>query len=265
MADAQLSPPSYVKYAFTDQHNLVLLFGAACFSAAFASPLPLLVGAALELSWLLVGPRLPPFRDWVDARRSTQYLARAESAIQRALSNLSEEEATRFVALSQGAAQLSSAAQAHQGIPAREVQLSQHGLLELRRTFLDYQFLAQRVVSLLDGRPTAEVEQEVARLQEEYSAERELTARMTIRQTLGAAQKRLEQQQELRAINATIGQRLEMLEKVVPYLKGRLTDPAFTQLNQELESSLTEVGSAETLDLAVDRTFDSAPAVPPAS
>ena len=88
MADIQLSPPSYLKFAFKDQHNLVLLLGAASFSLAFASPLPVLVGAGGEALWLLVGPRLPAFRGWVDAQLSTQYLARAETAIQGALREL---------------------------------------------------------------------------------------------------------------------------------------------------------------------------------
>jgi len=37
MAEIELPPPEYVKYAFADQHNLLFLLGSACFSAAFAS------------------------------------------------------------------------------------------------------------------------------------------------------------------------------------------------------------------------------------
>ncbi len=260
MADTELSPPRYVKYAFTDQHNLVLMFGAVCFSAAFASPLPLLVGATGELLWLLIGPRLPPFRDWVDARLSAQYLARAETAIHGALGELSADEAKRFTALSEASAELTVAARARKSIPAREVQLALHGLLELRRTFLDYQFLGQRVSALIDGTPTTEVEQEAARLQEEYAAERELTVRMTIRKALTLAQARLQQQKDLQVIQRSLELRLEMLEKALPQLKARLADPGFTQLSQELEKSLIEVGSAETLELAVDATFETAAA-----
>ena len=260
MADAELSPPSYVKYAFTDQHNLVLLLGAACFSAAFASPLPLLVGATGELLWLLVGPRLPPFRDWVDARLSAQYLARAETAIQGALGELSEDEAKRFTALSEAARELSASARTKKSIPARDAQLALQGLLELRRTFLDYEFLGQRLTTLIQSTPTAEVEQEAARLQEEYAAERELTARMTIRKALSLAQARLQQQKDLQVIQRSLEARLEMLEKALPQLKGKLADPGFTQLSQELEKALAEVGSAETLELAVDATFETAAA-----
>jgi len=257
MADVELPPPSYVKHAFTDQHNLVLLFGAACFSVAFASRLPLLAGVAGELLWLGVGPRLPAFRSWVDARLDTQYLARAETALAGALAELSEREAERFSAVSGSAVELVALARERKTIPSAELRLALHGLLELRRTFLDYQFLAQRVTALTETTTNAELEKEVARLQAEYAAERELTTRMTIRQALGAVQKRLQQQRTLQSINRALEQRLEALERALPALIGRLAEPGFKQLSQELESALTEVGSAETLELAVDQTFDS--------
>jgi hypothetical protein len=264
MTEVELTPPSYLKYALGDQHNLVLLFGAVCFSAAFASPLPVVAGAGAELLWLLVGPRLPAFRTWVDARLSAQYLARAEVAIQGALGELSQEEATRFTVLSEAALELTAAGYARASMPAREIQLAQHSLLELRRTFLDYQFLGQRVVALIDATPTAEVEQEAARLQAEYSAERELMVRMTIRKALTLAQARLQQQVDLHAIWRTLCLRLEMLEKTLPQVKLRLADPEFSRLSQELEKALAEIGPAETLELAVDQTFDAGSVSKPA-
>jgi hypothetical protein len=259
MADAELSPPSYLKYAFKDQHNLVLLLGAACFSLAFASPLPLLVGAGGELLWLVVGPRLRRFRDWVDRELSTQYLARAEIAIEGALGELPEADVTRFKTLSAGVADLVQ--NGRERLSSRELQLSLHGLLELRRTFLDYLFLDQRVEALTDSTPTSAMEKEAAQLQESYSAERELTVRMTIRQALSAVQKRMQQQTELASVQRNIELRLEMLEKALPQLEGRLADPAFAQLAQELDTTLAAVGSAETLELTVDEIFASSGAI----
>jgi len=262
MADAQLSPQSYLKYAFRDQHNLVVLFGAGCFSAAFASPLPLLVGVSGELLWLLVGPRLPAFRTWVDRQTNAQYLARAETAIEGALAELPAGDVKRFLALSQNVNELVAAAR--ERLPAREVELSLQGLLELRRTFLDYLFLGQRVAALVDSTPNAELEQEAALLQDSYSAERELTVRMTIRKALTLIQKRIVQQASLSSVNRSLGLCLEMLEKALPYLKGRLKDRGFTQLAQELDGTLAEVGSAETLELAVDDIFSNpGPSVSP--
>jgi hypothetical protein len=254
MVDMQLSSPSYLKHAFKDQHNLVVLLGAACFSVAFASPVPLLVGAGGELLWLLVGPRLPAFRDWVDRQLSAQYLARAETAIEGALSQLSEAEATRFLSLSAKVAELGPLAA--ERLSSREQQLGQHGLLELRRTFLDYLFLGQRVASLRESTPNAEIEKEAAQLQESYTAERELTVRMTIRKALGAVQRRMSQQTALAGVERSIELRLEMLEKALPYLRGRLADPGLLQLAPELDTALAEVGSAESLELTVDEILD---------
>ncbi len=257
MADAQLSPPSYLKYAFQDQHNLVVLFGAACFSLAFASPVPLLVSAAGELLWLLVGPRLQTFRDWVDQQLSIQYLARAETAIEGALTELAERDANRYRVLNRRATLLVASAQAR--LPARQLQLGLHGLLELRRTFLDYLFLAQRVEALSDATPTPEMEMEAVQLQQAYSAERDLGVRMTIRKTLSSLQRRINQQTALAHLSRNIELRLEMLESALPRLESRLADPAFELLALEVESALAEIGLAEALELAVDEIFDQPP------
>ncbi|MEI9936063.1 MAG: hypothetical protein WDO69_02445 [Pseudomonadota bacterium] len=257
MAEAQLPTPSYLKYAFKDQHNLVVLFGSACFSLAFASPVPLLVCAGGELLWLLVGPRLPAFRDWVDRQLSNQYLTRAETAIEGALSELSERDANRYRALNRDATQLLLSAQGR--LPARELQLALHGLLELRRTFLDYLFLGQRLEASVDATPHAELEKEAAQLQESYSAERELTVRMTIRKALTSLQRRISQQAALGSVSRDIELRLEMLEKALPRLESRLADPSCEPLAAEVDSALAEIGSAETLELAVDQIFGQAP------
>jgi len=260
MAEAQLPRPSYLKYAFKDQHNLVLLFGAACFSLAFASPLPLLVSATGELFWLLVGPRLSAFRDWVDRQCSVQYLERAELAIEGALRELDEPDANRYRALSRNATEL--VARAGGRLSARQLELGLHGLLELRRTFLDYLFLRQRVEALTDGTPVAEMEKELTELQESYNAERELTVRMTIRKARGLLERRISQQTALRSVRRNLELRLEMLEKALPYLQSRLADPSFELLAPEVDSALAEIGSVETLELAVDEIFDQATASP---
>ena len=257
MADAQLTPPSYLKYAFKDQHNLVVLFGAACFSLAFASSRPLLVALGTELLWLLVGPRLPVFRAWVDRQLSSQYLARSEAAIEAALGELSEQDANRFRALSRNATELVASAPAR--LSVRERELAVHGLLELRRTFLDYLFLGQRVEALLDPTPHAEREREAALLQQSYSTERELTKRMTLRKALSALQQRITEQTALSGVKRSLGHRLEMLEASLLYLRARLADPSFELLATEIDTALSEVGSAETWELAVDQIFEPPP------
>ena len=258
MAEAQLTPTSYLKYAFKDQHNIVVLFGAACFSLAFASKVPLFVGAGSELLWLFVGPRLPAFRAWVDRRLSAQYLARAEAAIDGALVELSERDANRFRALSRNATELLGSARAR--LPAPEVQLAVHRLLELRRTFLDYLILYQRIEALVEPTSNALREQKIAQLQQSYGVERDLSARMTIRKTIGALQRQIAEQTALAGVIRSTGHRLEMLEASLQYLRGCLADPAFELLAAEIDSALAEIGAAEAFELAVDEIFEQAPA-----
>jgi hypothetical protein len=250
MAEAQLPRASYLKHAFKDQHNLVVLFGAACFSVAFASTMPLFVSATAELLWLLVGPRLPRFRGWVDRQLNLQYLARAETAIDGALRELGEHDANRFRALSRNATELVEAAQDR--LSARQLELSVLGLLELRRTFLDYLFLGQRLEALVDARPQAELEKESELLQESYRVERELTVRMTIRKALSSLQRRISEQAALHSVRQHLELRLGLLEQALPHLRSRLADPTLELLAPEIESALAEIGSADTLELAVD-------------
>jgi len=257
MPEAQLTRTSYLKYAFKDQHNLVLLFGAGCFSLAFATKTPLFVAASAELLWLVVGPRLPAFRGWVDSRITSEYLARAEAAIEVALGELSESDANRFRALSRNAAELLASARTR--FAASEVQRAVHGLLELRRTFLDYLFLGQRVAALADTTSIADREREAAELQQSYRAERELTTRMTIRNSLSALQLRISQQTALGTVSRNVELHLEMLEAAVPYLSGRLADPAFELFGQEIDNALADLGPADTLEAKVDEIFEQAP------
>jgi hypothetical protein len=259
MAEAQLPQTklpqaNYLEYAFKDQHNLVVLFGASCFSLAFASPAPLLVSAAGELLWLLVGPRLSAFRGWVDRQRSAQYLARSEAAIEGALRELDGHDANRYRILARHATELVS--RAERRLSAAQLDLARHALLELRRTFLDYSFLSQRVEALREGTPQSDMEKQLAELQESYSAERELTVRMTIRKAQSSLQRRIDQQTALRSLHRTIELRLEMLEQAVPLLEGRLADPTLELLAPEVEGALTEIGSADALERAVDEVFE---------
>jgi hypothetical protein len=255
MADVQIAPTSYLGYAFKDQHNLVVLFGAVCFSAAFASPVPLLVGAVSELLWLSIGPNLPVFRGWIDRRLNAQYLARAEVAIEGALGELSDRDANRYRVLAGNAAQIIASAEGR--LPADQVRLALHRLLELRRTFLDYLFLGQRVEALRDATNVGH-EDELAELRQSYSSERELGARMTIRKQIASLQRQMSQHVALGDVQRNLALRLEMLEQALPDLKGRLAQPA-CDLALEINGALAKIGPAEALELTVDEILEPPP------
>lgn len=243
-------PSSYLKYALADQHNVVALCGGACFSAAFATPAPLLLTAAGELAWLVAAPRLGAFRAWVDRRLSAEYLERAERAIEGALKELPEFAVNRFLALTAKLRAFTAAAAGH--VSPRELQLGEHALLELRRTFLDYLFLDQRLRSLIDPAPIATFEAESARLQDAYRSERDLIQRMTIRNTLNGLQKKIGEQTGLAGVAKAVSVRLRKLEEAVPSAPERDTE----QLAPGILGSLAAIGSADALERAVDQIVD---------
>jgi len=249
------APPSYSKYAFADQHNLVLLFGAASFSVAFASPLPILAGAAGELAWLVLGSRVPAFRKRIDRRLDAQRRARAENALDATLAELPATYSRRFLGIRRGTEEILTLAQNRSDMPAAELQRTELGLSRVRSTFLDYQLLSRKVASLIDATPIAGLEQEAAWLQETYAADKDLSVRMTIRKALTQNQRQQQQHQQLTSVARAIELRLTMIEKALGYVKGRATDGASNQISHELDNLLSEVGSAAQLEPVIDEAL----------
>lgn len=256
MEDSELSvTPSYVKYAFADQHNLILLLGAASFSLAFATPLPLLAGAAGELAWLAMGSRMPVFRNAIDRGLETERRAQADDAVEAALGKLPAEQSRRYLDMSRSAAEMLALARNRRGIPPAELQRGEQALGRVRSTFLDYLLLSRRVAALVDATPSAAIEHEAAVLQQSYAAERDLSVRMTIRKALTQNQRQQQQLQQLTSLGRTIELRLSMIEKALAYLKGQVGDAASNLLSHELEGLLAEVGAAARLEVAINDAF----------
>ena len=115
-------PPSYLKYAFKDQHNLISLLGAACFSLAFASPLPILLAAAAEFLWLALGSHLAPFRRSVDRRLEMQRRAAAEDVLTATRARLPPGEQRRFLSVSNSSENVLALARTRRGVPAAEIE-----------------------------------------------------------------------------------------------------------------------------------------------
>jgi hypothetical protein len=250
--------PSYVRYAFEDQHNVVLMFGAACFSLAFATPIPLVAGAGCELAWLVIGPRLPAFRRWIDRRLDAQRRAQADEALEAMLGKLPATHSRRFQLANRAADEVLMLARNRRGMPPAELRSAELGLDRVRTAFLDYQLLSVRVATLIGSTPIAAIEKEAARLQEAYAADKDLSVRMTIRKALTQNQRQQQQLQQLTSVDRTIELRLSMIEKALAYLKGQVADAASNLLSHELDGLLAEVGAASRLEVAINDAFSGA-------
>jgi ElaB/YqjD/DUF883 family membrane-anchored ribosome-binding protein len=252
MPNAASASPSYVKYAIADQHNLILLFGAAVFSLAYASPLPVLAAGVAELLWLVVGPRSKAFRALVDNRIDAQQKAYLEAEMDSALGKLPEAYSARFQALKRNAEEVLARVRERADVPPQQLRSTAYGLLTMRRIFLDFQALARRVLTLVEATPTANLEEEMLRLQQAFAADRDLSARMTIRKALTQTQRQLQQQQQLLSLGRTVELRLDTIEKGLGYLKDQVIESGTERLPHEFARVLGEVGLAQELEPLVD-------------
>ena len=240
MTTAAAPAPSYLSTAFYSQYNLILLGGAALFSVASASPLPLLVAGAAELLWLSFGPRLPAFRRRVDARAVGEHRARLDDQVMSGMRALNPEHTSRLLAVSQIIARISMRAGDLASEPAESQALLE--LESLRLAFLRLCSLRERVGQRLEDMHAAPPEQEVARLSRAYAAEKDLAQRFTLHQGIKAAQKRIEQQYRLADVLHQVEHKLSLVEHALTHLRNQQqVGLAGPDLVREVQGVMTHV------------------------
>ncbi len=247
MTRATSSSTSYVGAAFFQQYNLILFGGSALFSLASASPLPVAFGAGLELLWLGVGSRLPRFRRWVDRRLDTQDRLDLDDSITVAMQALDGVYTSRLVALERvleevRAFALERADEAELASVFAELDAVRPGVLRVCQ-------LHQRLSRFLSDPAEAGLEQEIARLDQAFTSERDLGVRFTLRQAVVLAQKRKQERDRLVGMRRAIELRLEMLDKSVAHLRSRsatLLSPA--ELGVEVDALSAQLASIAALE-----------------
>lgn len=211
--------PNYLSPAFYSQYNLILLGGSVLFSLASASPLPLLIGAAGELLWLGLGPRLPAFRRRVDAQADGERREQLDDEVLRGMRGLEPEHAARVVAVGQNISWVllraePSAKTAHDRGALTELE-------QLRPAFLRLCRLRERLGKRLEELRQAPPEHEVAQLSQAYAAEKDIGHRLTIHQAIKQAQRKIEQQSRFAELARQVELKLSLLEQSLAQLRNQ--------------------------------------------
>ncbi|HKY36914.1 MAG TPA: hypothetical protein VJN18_13295 [Polyangiaceae bacterium] len=209
--NAATASPSYLSSAFYSQYNLILLGGAALFSLASASLVPLMVGVTIEVLWLGLGSRLSAFRQRVDVQVETERRARVDDDVLGGMRGLGSDHTARLVALEQAISAISARASTSGG-PIPIAALAE--LDQLRPLFLRHCQLHERLSRRLQELVLAPPAEEVAKLSRAYAAERDLGARYTLHQAIKLAQRRVEQQARMLEMRREIEQKLALIERV---------------------------------------------------
>lgn len=256
--DTTAAAPSYVTRFFRVQYNLILLAGAVLFALAAATPWPLVVAAGLEALWLGLGASVPQLRRWLERRDAAFRRAETERAVGTAVQTLDAPYGERVRALHGALAEIRDA-----GGPAPSTAFEQAiGRLEtLGPVYLELCVTHQRLGSFLLATPDAELALEVERLKAAFTAEKDLGTRLTLRQALALAQRRIEHRQSMLQLFRSLGVKLESVERSVAYLRSQ--GPALTSnpsLADEIEALLVETGPAVSVDPGQDAALGLAPA-----
>ena len=221
--------------AFLNQTNLILLGGAALFSLALASPWPAVAGLVGEVLWLAVGAQSPRFRKRVGDEVAAE--ARAVSLAQRgaAMAGLDPVHAARVRALETMAAEIRRLA-VERGVDPAPLDRPGRGLDALLLAFVRLASLHERLGRSQGGAAVMPVEQEIARITASLADEKDPSLRLSLRQALALAQRRLKQHEQMDIQRRALGIKMSTLEMSFDYLRSHIyggSSPA--QLAAELE------------------------------
>ena len=245
----QDSTPSYLGHAFWEQHNVILMSGAVSFAVASASWLPLAAGSLCELAWLAIAPRLPAFKSRVDRRANELRKSRLDLVMVSALGKLDAPAAQRLRVVRHALDDILD--QAAESPVAREVLDAAAARCEkLCRTFLDLMATRQHLMRAVADTPRRELEHELARLNQQFSMQKDIEIRIGLRQAIVSTQKKMGRAVELSQLSVALDAKLETIEKSAAHLKLRSRALASAgQLGQELDALLVDVGAAGSLEV----------------
>ena len=251
-------PQSTMKRMFLVQENIVFLGGAVLFSLAFASPIPLLGCTAAELLWLALGSNSAGVRRWLD-RRDAEAAARAaapdEGPAPVPVQTLAPEYARRVVTLDRALATIRAFGG---GRPQASFARAMDRLDTLRPAYAAFCETHQRIGQFLAGTTEAQLVSETERLKHQFSAEKDLGTRLTLRQAIGAAQRHIEHRRNMAQLQQSIGVKLESVEQSLAYLVSQgLALVSHAGLSDEVEALLGEFGPP--LDIDVEAHPESVP------
>jgi hypothetical protein len=265
----------YRRDAFLVQYNLILLLGAVAFSAATASLVPLAVGLALELTWLVTAPWFPALRSWSNERRDATLAAAtppgAPVATRRAsvppaspaLDGTYKERARRL-GLSLREIRASADEELRRG-RSPELSSALATLPELAASFERLCVLHQRLSRFVAENSRTPLELEVSKLTDAFSKEKDLGLRVTLRHALIVAQRRLDQHARIVLMHRASELRLDMIESAAAHVNSSaltMTSPDdFAGAIRGLVTHITTVSALE--DDSAEAQSSRRPSMPP--
>jgi outer membrane murein-binding lipoprotein Lpp len=211
-----------------------------------------------EVVWLLLAPRTSGYQQWAavkaaDGRRDQQA---AETA--QATRRLDDAYTARVNQLGRVIEEIRRMA-AERGMDPAIFDRGGDRLQALVQTFIQMSALHQRLVRFLGGSPTGNMEEEVARLSKEMTAEKDAGVRLTLRQTLTVAQRRQKQHDQIEGTRRALEAKMRTLEMSMDYLRSQVfAGGAEADLENQLDELSATVSFLPDLEAEATATIASA-------
>lgn len=210
-----------MKYAFLNQYNIIALLGAVGLSLALGSFIPLGVALVGELLWLFVAPGTEAFRRWVASESEGEQRSQRALETQQATRRLDDAYAARVNQLGRTIDEIRKMAAERELDPA-VFDRGGDRLQALVTTFIQMASLHQRLVRFLAGSHPHNIEEEVGRISREMQAEKDAGVRLTMRQTLNIAQRRMKQHEQIEGTRRALEAKMQTLEMSLDYLRSQI-------------------------------------------
>lgn len=240
-------PRSSVSRLFLVQYNVIVVLGAALFALALASPWPLVVAGIAELLWLGIGSSSSGLLRWLDVHEAAVGQRGVARDPVRATTTLDLEYARRLATLERA---LGKVRELGGPRPPATFAIAASRLETLRSLYGGLCETHQRIGRFLSTATEAALVAEAERLKATFAAEKDLGLRLTLRQALGSATRRVDHRKSMVELQRGIGVKLESIERSMAYFvsQGAMLG-ANTEFAGDVEALLAEVGPAINVDV----------------
>jgi hypothetical protein len=252
MNSLSLDQPRYLRAAFTHQYNLILLGGALLFSLAFASWIPLAVGIALEVVWLVAGPRIDRFRRSIDHDVVHSAVMRNSVILQQGAESLHPGYGSRIGQLESEAQEIHTLVASWPGSAEQKREVTAR-LEPLLRLFLDLAGSYERLRRFVASTRRVDLESEVQTLTHSLANETDFEVRVSMRRALSLAERRIKQLDSIETTGRALEMRMQTIEKSFSYIKScAVSMTSWDQLYAEIDGITSQLRTSSSSEAETD-------------
>ena len=240
--------PSLFQRAFWNQYNFIMLGAAGLFSLATFTWIPLLIGAGVEVLWLVLGSDSAPFKRWVTIQEGLEAQQRLKQHAEACLGALEPAYLKRFHELEQVSERIQALAKENPSLETQLIQGEMDKLGKLLHSFLDMAVTHQRLGHYLGENDESDMRRDIEASERALRNEHNSEITAGLQQGMTLAQKRLKQHQRIEASYRLLGVKMDTLDKSFRYLESHVVAISEReQLSQEIDELILGIDAVSEI------------------